>query len=272
MNSKNWSYLMILLAIVWLFLGYWWFVCRACGVGTTAPPPAGTDGQITAVPPNGPLMFNWSDAAPVAGAGFPAFRDSLLAGYDGEDVLSITGYYMPGEENTSKFSDMGLARAFAIKSMLADYMDTSKVEIRSEMVETIPGSRENPFMSAGFRFLERNGRVEETLEAATIYFPYKSAVRTVDPEITAYLNKLAGQFKGTNRTLTITGHTDDVGSEAYNYDLGMERSRAIRDSLVAKGLSPDQIKIVSRGEENPAVGNSSENGRSQNRRVIITLN
>jgi outer membrane protein OmpA-like peptidoglycan-associated protein len=56
-------------------------------------------------------------------------------------------------------------------------------------------------------------------------------------------------------TVILTGHTDTVGKEKYNEDLGLRRAKAVRDFLSAKkGVNPSRIEIKSRGEVDPAAG------------------
>ena len=58
-----------------------------------------------------------------------------------------------------------------------------------------------------------------------------------------------------NATITLTGHTDTVGTESYNRGLGLRRAAAVRDFLTRQsGVSPGRMKIESRGEMEPAAG------------------
>ena len=80
-------------------------------------------------------------------------------------------------------------------------------------------------------------------------------------------------------TVVLTGHTDTVGNEKYNVDLGKRRAEAVRDFLTQnKGVNPSQIKIESMGELAPAAGQSPakldpEKGErnAKNRRVEIQV-
>ena len=71
--------------------------------------------------------------------------------------------------------------------------------------------------------------------------------------------------------LILTGHTCDLGSEPYNLMLSKQRVETIRDDLVRKGISSRQLRIEFYGEDNPGHPNENEEGRSNNRRVTITL-
>jgi outer membrane protein OmpA-like peptidoglycan-associated protein len=67
----------------------------------------------------------------------------------------------------------------------------------------------------------------------------------------------------------IEGHTDWVGSDAYNLRLSRRRAEAVVDWLVANGIERERLKAVGRGERAPIASNLTPEGRAQNRRVEI---
>jgi peptidoglycan-associated lipoprotein len=67
----------------------------------------------------------------------------------------------------------------------------------------------------------------------------------------------------------LEGHTDERGSREYNIGLGDRRAQAVRRMLVLNGVSENQIRTVSYGEERPAVTASNEEAWARNRRVEI---
>ena len=64
------------------------------------------------------------------------------------------------------------------------------------------------------------------------------------------------------RTLTIEGHTDEVGTPEYNLGLGERRAQASRDYLLRLGIDPKRVSIITFGEEKPAGTEDSGNRRS----------
>ena len=75
------------------------------------------------------------------------------------------------------------------------------------------------------------------------------------------------------RSVLIEGFTDNTGSDATNVTLSQERADAIKNLLVAKGISPDRIVTRGYGSQYPRVANDTPAGRQQNRRVeIVVLN
>jgi outer membrane protein OmpA-like peptidoglycan-associated protein len=71
--------------------------------------------------------------------------------------------------------------------------------------------------------------------------------------------------------LSITGHTDGVGTTEYNTALGMRRAQALEKYFGTKGLPAERMILESKGENDPVDSNSSKEGRANNRRTIVTI-
>ncbi len=69
--------------------------------------------------------------------------------------------------------------------------------------------------------------------------------------------------------LTIEGHTDERGSRAYNLALGERRAESVEQMLLANGAQPEQLEIVSYGEEKPVIDESNEQAWAENRRAEL---
>ncbi len=67
------------------------------------------------------------------------------------------------------------------------------------------------------------------------------------------------------------GHTDSVGSDAYNQKLSLRRANAVKDYLVKGGVAPSRIQTEGFGESRPVASNDTANGRAQNRRVELRV-
>jgi peptidoglycan-associated lipoprotein len=90
-------------------------------------------------------------------------------------------------------------------------------------------------------------------------------------EIDGFLSDLKGDA-GEGATFVVAGHTDNVGNENYNYDLGKRRADAVGRYLITqKKVDPMRVIPVSYGESNPASDNDSPQGRAKNRRVEILV-
>lgn len=69
----------------------------------------------------------------------------------------------------------------------------------------------------------------------------------------------------------IVGHADDRGDAAANYRLAEQRAAAVRSYLVVRGIDPERLTAVSRGEDDPLRDNQTQAGRAGNRRVEILV-
>lgn len=72
-------------------------------------------------------------------------------------------------------------------------------------------------------------------------------------------------------SVSVIGHTDDTGDDAYNKDLSLRRAQAVARYLEAKGARRDDISVVGMGESSPIADNTTEEGRRKNRRVEIII-
>ena len=73
------------------------------------------------------------------------------------------------------------------------------------------------------------------------------------------------------RNVIIEGHTDSVGSNAYNEQLSFARAEAVRSFLIQQGIDPNRITARGLGEAFPVATNETAAGRQQNRRVDVII-
>ena len=86
------------------------------------------------------------------------------------------------------------------------------------------------------------------------------------------LQTLAGNLRAYPKsTLSIVGHTDNVGDAGYNSDLSNRRAFSVESVLLAAGTSRSRIQAWGRGEEAPLATNLTAEGRAQNRRVEVVI-
>jgi peptidoglycan-associated lipoprotein len=96
----------------------------------------------------------------------------------------------------------------------------------------------------------------------------------LSPEAKSAVDEFAAQLKAQNQGvyIEIQGHTDSVGSEKYNEELGLLRAEAVRRYLSQQHQFPlHRINVISYGETASVADNSSREGRSQNRRVALVV-
>ena len=83
---------------------------------------------------------------------------------------------------------------------------------------------------------------------------------------------MADKVKAINLEVIIAvGHTDSVGSNAYNQKLSLRRSEAVKAYLVSKGIEKTRIYTEGKGENQPVADNKTKDGRAKNRRVEIEV-
>ena len=86
------------------------------------------------------------------------------------------------------------------------------------------------------------------------------------------LDDVARTLTEYNQTVVeVAGHTDSVGSDAYNQQLSVRRASSVAAYLASHGLMQQRLITVGAGESRPIASNETDGGRAQNRRVEITL-
>ena len=103
-------------------------------------------------------------------------------------------------------------------------------------------------------------------DSGRLNFDFDKSV--VKPQYYELLRNLKDYLEQQDMRVTIIGHTDSKGSDAYNMALGMRRAVAVRDKLIEFGLDPSRILgVESRGESEPIATNDTPEGRFENRRI-----
>jgi OOP family OmpA-OmpF porin len=111
---------------------------------------------------------------------------------------------------------------------------------------------------------------KKTFNAGAL-FAFDSAKLT--PAAEKELAQLATEAKSLKQLnlVLVEGHTDNIGTAAYNKQLSIKRANAVRDALVKNGVAADKIQAKGYGFEKPVASNKTKEGRAQNRRVEITI-
>jgi OOP family OmpA-OmpF porin len=111
---------------------------------------------------------------------------------------------------------------------------------------------------------------EKVSFSADAFFDFDKAV--LKPEGKAKLDDLSMKLQGINLEVIIAvGHTDSIGTDAYNEKLAMRRANAVKTYLQAKGIDASRIYTEGKGEKQPVADNKTSAGRAQNRRVEIEV-
>jgi outer membrane protein OmpA-like peptidoglycan-associated protein len=103
-----------------------------------------------------------------------------------------------------------------------------------------------------------------------ITFAFNDA--SLQPQFYPVLDEVARTLTEYNQTVVeVAGHTDNVGSDAYNQELSVRRANSVASYLQNRGVMQQRLITVGAGESRPVASNDNETGRAQNRRVEITL-
>ncbi len=263
--------------VLWFFLTFGMY--KSCNPACDSLPFCGEGAQKAVATPVAvtevkrfPMDFQWSNATSNTNEGFGAMKANILDGATDNNILEIVGNYYDGEENTTSYEDLGLARAHQIKALLQEELPEARFKLSSNQLGALAEDRADYFESASFNWIAgERGPVEILDDRAIIRFPYNSVQKEVDPKIDAYLEGLANQLKENGGTVQLTGHTDDQGSSSKNETLAHRRAKMIRDILREKGVKRNQIKTATEGESQPISSNETEDGRRDNRRVEVQV-
>ncbi|WP_029209532.1 OmpA family protein [Aquimarina agarilytica] len=107
-------------------------------------------------------------------------------------------------------------------------------------------------------------------EESGIYFDTsKSNINAKSEQTLQRLQKILADYADTN--ISISGHTDSSGAEAYNLQLSKNRAESVAAYLKTHGLDPLRFSVQWYGETKPKYDNSTAEGRSKNRRVELGI-
>lgn len=112
--------------------------------------------------------------------------------------------------------------------------------------------------------------VEAVISLDGVYFDFDKS--TLRPEGIAVLNDAAALLKTNDRVVVeVAGHTDSVGSDAYNQALSERRANSVRDYLTSQGITATRLTARGYGEVQPVATNDTDEGRQLNRRVELIV-
>lgn len=104
----------------------------------------------------------------------------------------------------------------------------------------------------------------------SVYFEFNRS--NISPDAAPVLDEAAGLLRDEGDiNIVAEGHTDNIGSDAYNERLGDRRSKSVRAYLINRGIQPRRIRTETYGESRPVATNDTAEGRAQNRRVELRV-
>lgn len=157
--------------------------------------------------------------------------------------------------STAKGAIIGAVVGGTVGAVIGHQMDQQAKELQ----QNIPGAT-----------VERVGEGIQVTFASGLLFDFDSDV--IKPTAAENLRNLATSLdKYPNTDLLIVGHTDSVGTDAYNQDLSERRARSTAIYLAGQGVAPERLKTSGRGELDPVASNATAQGREKNRRVEVAI-
>jgi len=182
-----------------------------------------------------------------------AKRGAGVGAAAGAVVGAIIGNQAGGASKTGAV--VGAAAGAAIGAAVGHRMDQQQKELQQ-----IPGVEVT-------RPAENEIAVHLTND---ILFDFNSAA--LRPESQSTLRNLASNFQRyPDETISVEGHTDNVGSAAYNQTLSENRAYSVKNYLVDQGVPSSRVSGVGYGETRPKASNTTPEGRQLNRRVEIHI-
>jgi outer membrane protein OmpA-like peptidoglycan-associated protein len=168
---------------------------------------------------------------------------------------AIGGVIGSQSDHTAKGAILGAMIGGAAGAIIGEYMDRQANELEGELEGAT---------------VERVGEGIQITFDSGILFDFDSYTLREASEIN--LRELAETLKEYDETkVLIEGHTDNVGTDAYNMNLSRQRAASVEDYLSILGVSDDRLISKGYGEEQPVASNDTDAGRQQNRRVEIAI-
>jgi outer membrane protein OmpA-like peptidoglycan-associated protein len=179
-------------------------------------------------------------------------RGAVIGAAGGAAVGAVIGRQVG---STARGAIIGAAVGGAAGAIIGRQMDKQA----EELAATIPGAT-----------VQRVGEgIVVTFDSGLLY-PFNST--ELLPAGQDNLRNLATSLQSNPETeVLIVGHTDAVGSDAYNQNLSEQRASSAANVLAMNGIPRDRIRTSGRGEMEPVSDNESEAGRQQNRRVEVAI-
>lgn len=198
--------------------------------------------------------------------------------------IVISGFAMNSETNSSAFPNLGLARANDVKNLLVEKgISPGQIKIQGELVEDLHESRKMILGPIDYSFvskMEDEGSninwdlLKTTLNQDPLQLNFNSGASSIEltedqrakiADISNYLDNVEGS------TILIIGHTDNQGDRGENTALGLERAEFAKNYLARNGVNPARIDVDSKGPDEPIASNKTLEGRSKNRRTVVSI-
>ncbi len=230
------------------------------------------------------LVFGPGSISPDLTINNQAYLDKL-ADYLKENPtknLTVTGLFRKSEAGQSfgMYENLGIARANILRDFLVERgIDVNRISLDHASIED-----ENLTAPAQFDIFEArpadydtNGGLVKTqfrfdnMTFSDANFEFNSDVFKPGTAFNVWADSVITFFDvNTDKTLSVIGHTDNLGTVQYNEDLGLRRAQSAKAFFESKGMEAT-INTSTKGEKAPIAANTTETGRQKNRRVNFII-
>ncbi len=197
-----------------------------------------------------------------------ALRGELAARYD-HDNNSLRGQY-PGAEDHNHFVDGIASVALTIgfgggSAPVEPEMAAAPPPPPPEVAPEQPAQTDVVIDLRGVNFKFDRPRSNESDITASLQEPTSDSIAILDQAVDVLT-------RNPNVRVELNGHTDSIGSDAYNQSLSERRAQIVHDYLTSHGVNSSQISGVKGfGESNPIDTNDTKEGRARNRRTELAV-
>jgi outer membrane protein OmpA-like peptidoglycan-associated protein len=158
--------------------------------------------------------------------------------------------------NTALGAILGATVGGSIGAVIGNKMDKKAEKLEEELGKTAK--------------VERVGEgIKVTFDSKLLFDFGKTNLKDENKESLRKFAKTLNESADTD--LLIVGHTDNIGSDAFNNNLSLKRAATVNAFLGSLGVENKRLKASGKGESQPLTGNGTENDRAQNRRVEIAI-
>ena len=192
--------------------------------------------------------------------GRSAYRDTGIGAGSGALLGALAGAATSKGKNRGSRMLAGAAIGTVLGGGVGAYMDHQEAQLRQQMQGTGVDVQRNA----------QTGAVDLIMPGAITFATGRS---DINPSFAGTLSQLAQTLNGnTQQTISVRGYTDNVGNASFNQQLSQDRANSVSNYLVRNGVASNRLQAVGYGMNDPVASNATEQGRSQNRRVEISIN
>ncbi|CAC9977032.1 OmpA family protein [Flavobacterium panici] len=198
--------------------------------------------------------------------------------------VTITGYATSDETNTTKFENLGLARANDVKNyFVSKGLASSQLDTKGEIInswktnaDTLIGPVEYELETIDTTSAPTDdwAALKEKINTNPLIFHFntnKSNFNLNEEEqqkvtdIVKYLKNVK------NTSVLVVGHSDNVGNRDLNIELSQKRADFSKNYLIKNGIEASRIATESKGPDEPIGDNATTEGKASNRRTVVTI-